>query len=405
MALTDIAVRKAAVRDKPYRLSDEKGLYLEIALSGSKYWRWKFRFAGKEKRLALGVYPEVSLAEARAARDGARKLLASGVDPSEARKAQKASRVELAENSFEAIAREWFAKYAPTWVDTHADKIIRRLERDIFPWVGSRPIDKVTAPILLVCLRRIEGRGAIETAHRALQNCGQVFRYAIATGRAERDPAADLRGALSPVVESHHASITDPKAIGALLRSIEGYEGSLVTKCALRLAALVFVRPGELRKAEWAELDLDKAEWRIPAARMKMREVHIVPLATQAVTTLRELHALTGHGRYVFPGARTNGRPMSENTVNAALRRLGYAKDEMTGHGFRSMASTILNEQGWSRDAIERQLAHGERNNVRAAYNFAEYLPERRRMMQAWADYLDALTAPNPDPEGPRQAA
>jgi integrase len=261
--------------------------------------------------------------------------------------------------------------------------------------VGSKPIDKVSAPILLVCLRRIEDRGAIETAHRALQNCGQVFRYAIATGRAERDVSADLRGALSPVVESHHASITDPKAIGALLRSIEGYEGSLVTKCALRLAALVFVRPGELRKAEWAEFDLDKAEWRIPAQRMKMREVHIVPLATQAVTTLNELQALTGHGRYVFPGARTNGRPMSENTVNAALRRLGYAKDEMTGHGFRSMASTILNEQGWSRDAIERQLAHGERNNVRAAYNFAEYLPERRKMMQAWADYLDTLAIPN----------
>ena len=395
MALTDLAVRKAAVRDKPYRLSDEKGLYLEVALSRSKYWRWKFRFGGKEKRLALGVYPEVTLAEARTARDGARKLLASGVDPSEARRAQKASRVELAENSFEAVAREWFAKYAPTWVATHADKILRRLERDIFPWVGSRPVDKVSAPVLLVCLRRIEERGAIETAHRALQNCGKVFRYAIATGRAERDVSADLRGALSPVVESHHASITDPKAIRALLRSIEGYEGSFVTKCALRLAALAFVRPGELRKADWAEFDLDKAEWRIPAARMKMREVHIVPLATQAVATLKELLALTGHGRYVFPGARTNGRPMSENTVNAALRRLGYAKDEMTGHGFRSMASTILNEQGWSRDAIERQLAHGERNNVCAAYNFAEYLPERRRMMQAWADYLDTLAIPN----------
>lgn len=391
MPLTNLAVRNASVRDKPHRLSDEKGLYLEIAPSGSKYWRWKYRFAGKEKRLALGIYPEVSLAEARSVRDASRKLLASGVDPSEARRAQKASRVVLAENSFEAVAREWFAKYAPTWVATHSDKIIRRLERDIFPWIGGKSIDKVNAPILLVCLRRIEERGAIETAHRALQNCGQVFRYAIATGRAERDVSADLRGALSPVVESHHASITDPKAIGALLRSIEGYEGSLVTKCALKLAALVFVRPGELRKGEWVEFDLEKAEWRIPAARMKMREVHIVPLATQAVATVRELQALTGHGRYVFPGARTNGRPMSENTVNVGLRRLGYAKDEMTGHGFRSMASTILNEQGWSRDAIERQLAHGERNNVRAAYNFAEYLPERRHMMQAWADYLEIL--------------
>jgi integrase len=335
MALTDIVVRKAKAQDKPYRLADDKGMYLEVALSGSKYWRWKYRFAGKEKRLALGVYPEVSLAAVREARDGARKLLASGVDPSEARKAQKASRVELAENSFEAVAREWFAKYAPTWVDSHADKIIRRLERDIFPWVRGRPVDKVSAPVLLVCLRRIEARGAIETAHRALQNCGQVFRYAIATGRAERDPSADLRGALAPVVESHHASITDPKAIGNLLRAIAGYEGSLVTKCALRLAALVFVRPGELRKAEWVEFDLGKAEWRIPATRMKMREVHIVPLSTQASATLRELHALTGHGRYVFPGARTNGRPMSENTVNAALRRLGYAKDEMTGRGFQ----------------------------------------------------------------------
>lgn len=405
MALTDIVVRRAKPRAKPYRLADEKGLYLEIALTGSKYWRWKYRFAGKEKRLALGVYPEVSLAAARETRDGARKLLATGVDPSEARKAQKASRVELAENSFEAVAREWFAKYAPTWVASHSDKILRRLERDIFPWVGSRPIDKVSAPVLLVCLRRIEARGAIETAHRALQNCGQVFRYAIATGRAERDPSADLRGALAPVVESHHASITDPKAIGNLLRAIAGYEGSLVTKCALRLAALVFVRPGELRKAEWVEFDLGKAEWRIPASRMKMREVHIVPLSTQAVATLEELHGLTGQGRYVFPGARTNGRPMSENTVNAALRRLGYAKDEMTGHGFRSMASTILNEQGWSRDAIERQLAHGERNNVRAAYNFAEYLPERRRMMQAWGDYLDALLVRHDAPASPHKPA
>jgi len=224
-----------------------------------------------------------------------------------------------------------------------------------------------------------------------MQNCGQVFRYGVATGRAERDPTGDLRGALPPVKESHHASIKDPQAIGALLRAIDGYQGSLVTKCALRLAPLLFVRPGELRKAEWTEFNLDGAEWRIPAERMKMREQHIVPLSSQAVAILRELHALTGSRRYVFPGARTNGRPMSENTVNAGLRRLGYAKDEMTGHGFRSIASTLLNEQGWHRDAIERQLAHAERNNVRAAYNFAEHLPERRKMMQAWADYLDSL--------------
>lgn len=395
MALTDTAVRNAKPRDKPLRLADEKGMYLEVAPIGSKYWRLKYRFAGKEKRLALGVYPEVTLAQAREKRDAARKLLASGVDPSDARKAQNISKAENAENSFEAVAREWFAKFEPIWVTSHSEKIIRRLERDIFPWVGGRPVAEVTGPILLTALRRIENRGAIETAHRALQNCGQIFRYAIATGRAERDPSPDLRGALSPARETHHASITDPNAVGDLLRAMDGYQGSLVTRCALRLAALVFVRPGELRKAEWSEFNLDGAEWRIPAERMKMREAHIVPLSTQAVATLRELHALTGSRRYVFPGARTNGRPMSENTVNAALRRIGYTNDQMTGHGFRSMASTILNEQGWSRDAIERQLAHGERNNVRAAYNFAEYLPERRKMMQAWANYLDVLAIPN----------
>jgi integrase len=239
----------------------------------------------------------------------------------------------------------------------------------------------------------VESRGAIETAHRTKQNCSQVFRYAVATGRADRDPTIELRGALAPTSERHHASITDPKGIGALLRAIDGYEGSLVTKCALRLAPLTFVRPGELRRAEWTEFNLGKAEWRIPAERMKMREQHIVPLSTQAIAVLEELQPLTGRATYVFPGARTNGRPMSENTVNAALRRLGYGKDEMTGHGFRSMASTHLNEQGWHRDAIERQLAHAERDDVRAAYNFAEHLPERRRMMQAWADYLEALKA------------
>ncbi len=391
MPLTEIAVRKAKSGAKPARLFDGGGLYLEIAPSGGKWWRLKYRFAEKEKRLSLGVYPEVSLKAARAKRDDARRLLASGIDPSEQRQQSKSALVERAVKSFEAIAHEWFAKFSENWVDTHSSKIIRRLERDVFPWLGARPIDSITAVELLTALRRIESRGALETAHRAMQNCGQVFRYAVATGRAERDPTADLHGALPPVKEKHHASIRDPKAIGALLRAIDGYEGSLVTKCALRLAPLLFVRPGELRKAEWTEFSLDAAEWRIPAARMKMREQHIVPLSTQAVAILRELHALTGARRYVFPGARTNGRPMSENTVNAGLRRLGYAKDEMTGHGFRSIASTLLNEQGWHRDAIERQLAHAERDNVRAAYNFAEHLPERRKMMQAWSDYLDGL--------------
>jgi len=289
------------------------------------------------------------------------------------------------------VAREWFERYSKKWAASHGDRIIRRLERDIFPWIGHRPVGEISAPDLLMVLRRIENRGAIETSHRALQNCSRVFRYSVATGRAERDPSGDLRGALTPVREKHHASITEPKGVGELMRAIEGYQGSVITKCALRLAPLVFVRPGELRRAEWEEFDLEGGEWRIPASRMKAREKHIVPLSRQAVAILRELHAATGDNRFLFPGARTNGRSMSENTVNAALRRLGYSREEMTGHGFRSMASTLLNEQGWNRDAIERQLAHGERNSVRAAYNFAEHLPERRRMMQAWADYLDQL--------------
>ncbi|MCG9033250.1 tyrosine-type recombinase/integrase [Laribacter hongkongensis] len=270
---------------------------------------------------------------------------------------------------------------------------MRRFERDVFPWLGSRPVAEIDAPALLAVLRRIESRGAIETAHRAMQSAGQVFRYAIATGRAQRNPAADLVGALAPAIKQSFPTITDPTRIAELLRAIDGYQGTLPTLCALRLAPLVFVRPGELRKAEWSEIDLDGSTWIIPAERMKMREKHVVPLSKQAVAILRELHPLTGDGRYVFPGARTNGRPMSENTINAALRRLGYDKDTMTGHGFRHMASTLLNEQGWNRDAIERQMAHAERNQVRAVYNYAEYLPERRKMMQAWSDYLDALKA------------
>lgn len=368
-------------------------MFLLVEPSGGRYWRLNYRFAGKQKTLALGVYPDVSLSGARQRREEARKQLAADIDPGVTRKAKKAAKTALAENSLEVVAREWFMRHAPNWKQNHSSKIIRRLEVDIFPWLGARPIGEITAPELLATLRRIESRGALETAHRARANCGQVFRYAIATGRAQRDPAADLHGALPPVKERHHASITDPKAIGALLRDIEGYQGAFVTRCALRLAPLVFLRPGELRKAEWAEIDLDKAEWRIPAARMKMAAMHIVPLSTQAVAILRELHPVTGSGRYVFTGARTTTRPMSENAVLAALRRMGYAKDEMTGHGFRSMASTLLNEQGWNRDAIERQLAHAERDGVRAAYNYAEYLPERKRMMQAWADYLGGLAS------------
>jgi integrase len=393
MPLTDTATRNAKPRERAYKLADERGLYLLVNGAG-KYWRFDYRFGGKRKTLAVGVYPDVTLGKARERRDEARKKLADGIDPGLHRKAERAATKEGSGNSFEVIAREWHGKHAPSWTSSHAVRIMRRLEVDVFPWIGGRPIAEIAAPVILSALRRIESRGAIETAHRALQNCSQVFRYAVATGRAERDPCGDLRGALPPVKQKHHATITDPKQIGELLRAIYGYRGSFVSKCALMLAPLVFVRPVELRRAEWTEFDLEGAEWRIPAERMKMRQVHVVPLSKQAVAILRELHPLTWGGRYVFPGARTNGRSMSENTVNAALRRLGYTSDQMTGHGFRSMASTLLNEAGWNRDAIERQLAHAERDEVRAAYNYAEHLPERRKMMQAWADLLDNLALP-----------
>lgn len=406
MPLTAVQVRSAAPAGKPYRLFDGAGLYLEVAPSGGKWWRFKYRFDGKEKRLSLGTYPDVPLAGrkdtatgrwiegARDKRDRARKLLAEGIDPAEHRKAHKSARADRAANSFELVAREWFAKYAPRWVPGHADKIIRRLERDIFPWIGARAIADITAPELLAAVRRIEERGAIETAHRALQNCGQVFRYAIATGRAERDPTPDLKGALPPVKQTHLAAITEAKAVGELLRAINSYRGSFVTKCAMRLAPLVFVRPGELRRAEWSEFDLERAEWNIPAERMKMRQPHLVPLSRQAVAILSELHAVTGGGRFLFPGARTNRRPMSDNAILAALRRMGYGKDEMTGHGFRAMARTILDEVLKVRpDYIEHQLAHAVRDPNGRAYNRTAHLAERRDMMQRWADHLDRLQA------------
>lgn len=391
MPLSNAKIQTSKPADTPYKLADEKGLFLLVHPNGSKYWRLKYRFNGKEKLLAIGVYPDIGLADAREKRDEARKQIANGADPGMVKQFNKAAARVSAANSFESIAREWYVKFSTTWTEKHGEKIIRRLERDIFPWVGAFPITEVDAPKLLAVLRRIESRGAIETAHRAHQNCGQVFRYAVATGRANRDPSGDLRGALQPVKKSHHASVTDPKAIKALMQAINDYEGFFITKCALRFAPLVFVRPGELRHAEWSEINFETKEWRIPAAKMKMRVMHIVPLSEQALKILEEIQPMTGHLKYIFPGVRTPSRPMSENTITGALRRLGYTSDEMTGHGFRSMASTILNEQGWNRDAIERQLAHAERNNVRAAYNYAEHIPERKRMMQAWADYLSAL--------------
>jgi len=392
MPLTDITVKNAKPSAKSVRLHDERGLYLEISPAGGKWWRFKYRFDDKEKRLSLGVYPDVGLKMARQRRDDARKMLADGVDPGENRKAVKAAKSERAANSFEVVAREWFSKKSQSWAPSNADKILARLENDAFPWLGSRPIADITSPEVLKILRRVEDRGAIESAHRVRNYCGQIFRYAIATGRTDRDPSADLKGALPTPVKTHRAAITDPKAIAELLRAIDSYQGYFVTKCALRLAPLLFVRPGELRKAEWTEFDLDKAEWNIPAERMKMRDPHLVPLSTQAVEILTELHGLTGEGHYVFPGARTNGRPMSDNAVLAALRRMGFAKDEMSGHGFRAMARTILDEVLHVRpDFIEHQLAHAVKDPNGRAYNRTAHLVERRKMMQQWSDYLDRL--------------
>jgi integrase len=393
MPLSDTTIRTAKPAAKPQRLFDGNGLYLEVSPAGGKLWRLKYRIGGKEKRLALGVYPDTCLKDAREKRDAARKLLAAGVDPAEQRKAEKAAGEERGANSFEVIAREWHAKQSATWVELHASRIMLRMENDVFPWLGSRPIADITAKDFLTTVNRIADRGAVESAHRVLQNCGQVMRYAIATGRADRNPVADLRGALPPVKQTHLAAITDPHAIGGLLRAIDAYQGSFVTRCALRLAPLLFVRPGELRQAEWAEFDMDAAQWNLPAEKMKMREPHLVPLAPQAVVILRELQALTGGGRYLFPSPRSPQRPMSNNGVLSALRRMGYGTEEMSGHGFRAMARTVLDEVLHFRpDYIEHQLAHAVKDPNGRAYNRTAHLAERREMMGAWADYLDMLT-------------
>jgi integrase len=390
--LSDAKVRTAKAASKNVKLFDGLGLYLLITPGGGKGWRFKYHFGGKEKLLSFGTYPEVGVKQAREKRDAARKQVANGSDPSVERKLAKA---RATGDSFEAVAREWFTKFstAKGWAATHAVTVIRRLERDIFPWLGSRPIAEITPVELLAALRRVESRGALETAHRVQQVCGQVFRYAAVTGRAQHDPAAALRGALPPVREVHHAAITEPAQIGGLLRAIEGYQGTPILRAALRLAPYLFVRPGELRRAEWREFDLDGAEplWRIPADKMKMRYEHLVPLSRQGVEILRELQPYTGPSKFVFPNLRDWSRPLSINAILGTLRRLGYSREEMTAHGFRTMASTVLNEQGFASDVIERQLAHVERNEVRGAYNRAKYLAERRRMMQSWADYLDRL--------------
>jgi integrase len=390
MPLTDASIRNVTPGKKPIKLFDGGGLYLEVSPTGGKWWRIKYRFDGKEKRLSLGVYPDVSLKDVRERRDTVRKLLANGIDPSENRKAKKSARANVVANGFEVVAREWFNKYSVNWARDHSKRIMRRLERDIFPWIGSRPISAVNAQELLTVVRRIEDRGALETAHRALGNCGQVFRYAVATGRAIRDPCGDLRGALPPVKSDHFAATTDPKRVGEILRALDGYQGTFTVRCALRLAPLLFVRPGELRKAAWADVNLETQEWRYVVT--KTDTPHIVPLSWQAVNILSELQALTGRGRYVFPGARSNGRPMSDNAILAAMRRMGIDKEEMSGHGFRAVARTILDEVlGVRPDFIEHQLAHSVRDPNGRAYNRTAHLPERRKMMQQWSDYLDKL--------------
>lgn len=392
MLLTNLQVKSAKPKEKQYTLADGKGLCLLVLPTGGKYWHFRSKVGGKEVRMSFGTYPEISLADARERRDEARRQIASGISPADARKAQKAARAESDLNSFEVVAREWFQKFSPMWSASNAEKVKARLEKDLFPWIGQRPIAELKAPELLATLRRIEERGAVDTAHRVKQNCGQIFRYAIATGRAERDVSSDLKDALGRTRKKHLAAITDPKDVGPLLRAIDDFKGSFVVRSALRLAPLVFVRPGELRQAEWAEFDLEKAEWSIPAQRMKMKESHLVPLSRQAISILKELHPLTGNSKYLFPSIRTNIRPMSDNTINAALRRIGYTSSEMTGHGFRAMARTILDEVlGFRPDFIEHQLAHAVRDPNGRAYNRTAHLEERRRMMQHWADYLDGL--------------
>ena len=392
MSLSTTAIRNAKAKDKSYKLTDGRGLFLLINPRGGKGWRFKYRFDGKEKLLSFGTFPEIGLSDARTYREDARELVAKGIDPSAARKAAKAAKAESNANSFEVVAREWIGLQKNKWSPANTKVVTRQLENDIFPWIGKRPIAELKAPELLKVLRRMEERGVLDSAHRARTIAGQVFRYAIATGRTERDIAADLSGALAQPKKKHLPAITEPKKVAELLRAIDAFEGSLVVKCALRLAPLFFVRPGELRKAEWCEIDFDASEWNIPAEKMKMKQPHLVPLSTQAIEILSELQPLTGNGRYVFRGARSAARPLSDMALSAAIRRLGYEQGEMTPHGFRAMARTILDEVLQVRpDFIEHQLAHAVRDANGRAYNRTSHLAERRKMMQLWADYLDAL--------------
>lgn len=401
MALTDTACRNATCPEGKLRarFTDDRGLYLEVAPTGSKRWFWKYLFAGKEKRLALGGYPAVSLKEARTARDDARKVLQSGTDPAHRRQLDKLERQTQRGTTFEAVARELHKTKESSLSAQYSARWLERMEKDLFPWIGSLPLADITAPLLLKTLRRIEERGASETAHTLRQTAGQVFRFGIATGRCERNPAPDLHGALKPINVKHMAAVLEPVQAGALMRSIATYESQPSTRAALRLAALLFQRPGNIRSMEWAEINMDAALWTIPAAKMKRTvhgklngRPHFVPLAPQAVEILKELQPLTGHGRYVFPSLITGERPMSENTLRTALRRMGYANEDMTPHGFRAMARTIMVEKlNVSSEVIEAQLAHGKTGPLGSAYDRAEFMEQRRKMMNTWANYLDEL--------------
>lgn len=387
MSLTDAAVKAARPKEKPYKLFDERGLYLLVSPAGGRWWRFRYQFQGREKLISLGVYPDVPLRAARFKREEARRAVADKVDPSAARRAKKVSR----DLSFRSVADQWLELQAKKLAPESLGRITDRLTVWIYPGIGSRPIASIEASDILGCLRRIEARGRHETAHRARADASRVFRFAVASGLAKRDPTADLRGALAPVKTQNFAAITKPTEVGGLLRAIDSYRGQPSVEIALKLAPLIFLRPGELRHAEWGDVDLKAAELRIPAERTKMKRPHVVPLSTQAAALLRDLDAHTGGGRLLFPTLRDPSRSMSENTLNAALRRLGFTVQQMTSHGFRSMASTLLNELGVNSDLIELQLAHRERNQSRSAYNRAERLKERRQMMQTWADYLDVL--------------
>ena len=397
MALTDTGIKNLKHSGAPAgdKHTDGGGMYLLVTAT-AKCWRMNYRFDGKQKTLALGIYPAVSLAKARKRRDEARELLAEDppIDPGKEKRDNKQAKAIAAAQTFEAVARQWLRKTASERANSTQEKVTNWLEHDVFPYIGNRPISTVGPRDVLAAVQVMETRGAIDSAHRVKQVCGQVFRYAVASGLAERDVTADLKGALSAVPKANYAAITEPKQVGGLLRAIFDYNGLPAAVAALKLSPLLFVRPGELRGAEWAEIDLDAAEWRIPGSKMKMKLDHLVPLSTQAVAILRDLHPMTGHGKYVFPSIRTDARCMSENTVNAALRGMGYPKEVMTGHGFRAMARTIMDEVLGERvDLIEHQLAHAVKDVNGRAYNRTAHMPARREMMQRWSDYLDKLRA------------